>query len=258
VLRAATADRHHLTTVRSAARFGVVLQRRPFDLAFVDPHHAGLASVVAPVLARYPLLPVVMYTRLSPETPREALRLAVRHLVLAGVDDTPAALVHLIDALTASPIAEGMLAAMAPGLSRLSPAVRLAVERLVRGGDPVTTVDAFRRLTGQSRTSLHRALARAGLPSPRTLVRAARIVRALTYVAGGPARVAAVARRLGYNAPRRFSTDFSAVTGYTPSRMPRTMPAAALVARVMTVVEDGTATARAMGRVGIEPTSVRL
>jgi hypothetical protein len=55
---------------------------------------------------------------------------------------------------------------------------------------------------------------------------------------------------LGYTAPRRFSTDFSAVTGYAPSRMPRTIPAAALVLRVMTVVE--------MGRVGIEPTSVRL
>jgi AraC-like DNA-binding protein len=236
-LRTATADRYRLTAVRSAVQFEALLAWRPFDLAFVDPCGSGQpgAAVLAPMLARYPRLPVVLYTRLSADTPRHALQLAVPHLVLAGVDDAPGALVRLIDALTADPIAERLLPALEPGLARLAPPFREAVIRLV----------TLRVVRGCSRQSLHRALRRAGLPPPGVLIRAVRVMRALRYVGSGHARVASVARWLGYQEPRRFSEHFSAMTGYAPSRVPREMSTATLVARVM-------------GRVGIEPTSVRL
>jgi AraC-like DNA-binding protein len=228
---------HAIHDVASVADLEVVIRTRPIDVVVVDPQALGHTNIptLGTLLAKYPALPVIAYVSVSAEGMRGSLALAafgVRHVVLRGYDDQPAAFRATVDRARADTVSASLLERLAPARAKLPGPLDAAITILFRAPHTVRGSAALARLAAMPPRTCSRALQRAGLSSALLFVRAARVIRAYHYLRGGSDRVADVAARLGYGTPDALARDTRDVTGCQPSALVRTVGVDALVAAV--------------------------
>ena len=228
---------HAIHDVASVADLELVIRTRPIDVVVVDPQVPGPASLagLGTLLAKYPAVPVIAYVSVSAEGMRGSLALAefgLRHVVLRGYDDQPAAFRATVDRARADTVSASLLERLAAARARLPGPLDAAIWILFRAPHTVRGAAALARLAGMPPRTCSRALERAGLASALLFVRAARVIRAYHYLRGGSDRVADVAARLGYGNADALARDTRDVTRCRPSALVRTIGPNALVTLV--------------------------
>jgi AraC-like DNA-binding protein len=228
---------HAIHDVASVADLEVVIRTRPIDVVVVDPQAVRQMNIAAlgTLFAKYPALPVIGYVSVTAEGIRGSLALAafgVRHVVLRGYDDQPAAFRATVDQARADMVSASLLERLAPARAKLPGPLDAAITILFRAPHTVRGSAALARLAAMPARTCSRALQRAGLSSALLFVRAARVIRAYHYLRGGSDRVADIAARLGYGTPDALARDTRDVTGCRPSALVRTVGPDALVALV--------------------------
>jgi AraC-like DNA-binding protein len=228
---------HAIHDVASVADLEIVIRTRPIDVVVVDPQVPGRANLAAlgTLFAKYPAVPVIAYASVSAEAMHGVLTLAVfgvRHVVLRGYDDQPAAFRATVDRARADTVSASLLERIAAARARLPGPLDAAITILFRAPHTVRGAAALARLAGMPPRTCSRALQRAGLASALLFVRAARVIRAYHYLRGGSDRVADVAARLGYGTPDALARDTRDVTKCRPSALVRTVGPDALVTLV--------------------------
>lgn len=223
-LRIVLGHEHVLTSCEDWSALHETVRNRPVDVAVIDPRATGVVETieVQALLGRYPTVPVVIYTTLTPETLMATVELAkhgVQHVVLRGFDDEPRRFRDLLERLPAYRLADTVLDGLAGQLGQGPPLLRRAVSRLFDTPHAFRDVSDLALAAGMTRRNLDRWLERLGLASARTLLLGARLTRALYYMRDPGFLLDDVTRKLGYASPRLFARQVRAVTGMTPSAL---------------------------------------
>jgi AraC-like DNA-binding protein len=221
-LRVVAGREYTLTAVESWDALAAAVRSHPSDVVVVDPRDGGGMRIDAlgSLLARYPSLPVVVYTMLSPEAMRASVELAkfgVHHVVLRGYDDEPRRFRTLLERLPAYALSEQVLAGLAVRLECAPPALLRAVERLFRSPHAFHDVQDLAVAAGMTRRSLDRWLDRTGIAPAKMLVIGARLLRAYHYMRDPGYLLEDVAAKLGYPTARLFARQMRLATGLMPS-----------------------------------------
>ena len=233
-LRIVLARDHVLSVAEDWAGVAALLGRRSVDALVVDPR--GDDGPALPALRllreRHPMVPVVVYTTLTPATLRSVVELArrgVEHVVLHRFDDEPRRFAALLEQLPGYALGNELLAAMAAPLARLPGPTARAVERLVRMPHLFAGVDDLAAAAGVSARQLYRQLESAGIDSPRWLVQGARVLRAFSYLQDRSCSLGEAARRLGYSQSRVLARQLVEVAGQPAGMARRTLAPTAMV-----------------------------
>jgi AraC-like DNA-binding protein len=221
-LRIVAGREYTLTAVDDWASLAAAVRSRPTDVVVADPRDGAGAGVeeLGSLLARYPSLPVVVYTMLSPEAMRASVELAkygVHHVVLRGYDDEPRRFRMLLERLPAYALSEQVLASVAARLDGAPPSLLRAVERMFRSPHAFHDVHDLAVAAGMTRRSLDRWLDRTGIAPAKMLVIGARLLRAYHYMRDPGYLLEDVATKLGYPTARLFARQMRLATGLMPS-----------------------------------------
>ena len=221
-LRVVLSRGHSLTAVPSWDSLDDVVRHRVVDAAVIDVQgdENGTMPGIRAFLTRHPAMPLVVYTTLSPTTLRGIVELArhgVQHVVLHRFDDDPRRFLELLERLPGYAMGDELLELLARPLSRVTPEVSQAVERLFRTPTRFTDTPDLAAAAGTTVRTLYRQLDAAGFASPRMLVRAARLLRAYSYLQEPGFQFKDVALKLGYPDPRTLSRQLQATVGLRPS-----------------------------------------
>jgi AraC-like DNA-binding protein len=216
------AGEHELIAIGGWHELIPAVRSRPVDVAIVDPLVDGVIRVgeVQSLLLRYRTLPVVVYTVLTPETLKATVELAnwgVQHVVLRGFDDEPRRFRSLLDRLPAYAMADTILAKLSEPLAEAPGSLAAAVRRLFQAPHSFRHVCDLAEAAGMTRRNLDRWLDRIGLAPARTLLVAARLVRAYHYTRDPGYLLGDVATKLGYSEARIFAHHVREATGLLPS-----------------------------------------
>ena len=186
-LRIVAGREHSLTAVDDWSALEAAVRSHPTDVVVVDPRDGGTPCIdeFGALLVKYPSLPVVVYTSLSPESMRASVELAkygIQHVVLRGYDDEPRRFRTLLDRLPAYVLSEQVLASLSARLDGAPQPLRRAVERLFRSPHGFHDVRDLALAAGMTRRSLDRWLDRTGIAPGKMLVVGARMLRAYHYM----------------------------------------------------------------------------
>lgn len=220
-------DSHSLGPATDSAELHSLLRSGEVDLLIVDPSmRDGLLSEgIEEVIARYPALPVIVYTILAPSAMRQVVRLGwlgVQHVVLNRFDDEPRRFLELIERVPAQSLADLMLHELEESLRALPIVVSRAIEQLFRSPSRVKGTPELATMAGMIPRTLYRQLAPVGL-QPRQLIMCARLMRAYVLLRGPEPRLKDIAQRLGYSDPSGMSEQLKEWTGFTPKEIRRTL-----------------------------------
>lgn len=223
-LRIALEGKHALTVVDGWTELTEIVRSRPIDAVILDPRIDGAieTDAVRQLMARYPTLPVVVYTLLTPELLRATVDLAhlgIRHLVLRGFDDEPRRVRELFERLPAQQLSDIVLQGLAPQLDAAPPMLKRAITKLFDAPHTFRNVDDLATAAGMTRRNLDRKLDRLGLASARMLILGARLTRAMHYMRDPGYLLDDITKKLGYASARLFARQVRAATGLTPSML---------------------------------------
>ena len=228
-LRRTLGDHNVLTATSGWGELAAVVRQRPVDVVVIDPRADG-ATELAPLHAlmeQHPMLPVVVYTTLAPETMRTTVELAkrgVRHVVLRGFDDEPRRFRELLERLPAHRLGEQALASIATELAAGMPLLQQALTRMYESPHLIQGVESLAHASGMTRRNLDRWLVKRGLASARVLIFTARLAQAYHYLGEPGYLLEDVTKKLGYTSPRLFSRQVRATMGVAPSALREQMP----------------------------------
>lgn len=227
-LRIVLGDAHSLDAATDLAELEAVLRSEAADLMIIDPsvRDGQLSDAIEEVIARYPQLPVVVYTTLQPTAMRLVVRLArlgVQYVVLNRFDDEPRRFLDLIERVPAYPMAELMLQELAAPLRALPVVVTRAIEQLFRSPARVKNSQELAKLAGMAPRSLYRHMMPAGL-QPRHLIVCARLLRAYTLLRAPGSRLKEITAKLGYSDPDTLSKLMHEWTSRAPKDIRRDVP----------------------------------
>ena len=240
---------HSIHAVDGIAALERAIRGRAVDAVIIDPLSPGLTDVtaLAPVLARHPAVPVVIYASLSAEAVRRTLTLAgigFRNVVLRGYEDQPAAFRAAIESARANSLTEQVIDRLEPSLARLPPALATAIRLAFRAPHRARNAIGLARLARMPERTCSGALARAGLASARSIVCAAHVLRAYHDLRGGDDRVSDVAARLGYRNPSALVHSTLRLTRRRPTDLARNVGPELLVTEIVDWITRRAAPAR--------------
>ena len=240
-LRVVIAREHTLIPVDGWGELAEMVRTWPVDVAVVDPRADGTVEIteLQALLARYPSLPVVLYTSLTPESLRATVELAkqgIRHVVLRGFDDEPRRFRDLLERQPAYALSESVLNRLTVPLGTVPASLVRALTRLFQAPHAFRGVADLADAAGMTRRSLDRWLDRAGLAPARTILLVARLARAYFYMRDPGYLVEDVTKKLGYASHRLFARQVRAATGLTPSELRHTVEPDQLVMRLATLL----------------------
>lgn len=220
------------------------VRRLPVDVLVVDPTLGDKSGALMELLARFPTLPVIAYTRLAPAAMRAVAELSRRappQVVLHRYDDEPRRFRELLERQSARVLTETMLDLLEPALAQLPPRLAAAVERLFRHPHAFFTAHDLARASGQTVRTVYRQCEAAGLASPRLLVVGARLLRAYQYLREPVHSIEEIAAKLGYSAPRMFTRHARMALGATPRELRRGLGPNEVLERLERVLLAGSA-----------------
>lgn len=225
---------HSLTAVWSWAELQATVKHLVTDIVVADPMAAGTVEVESLETLRreFPSLPVVVYTSLAPASIKAIVRLArsgVEHVVLSRFDDEPRKFLELIEGIPAFALGDRMLRELAGPLSCLPVVVVRAIDQLFRSPSRFKSSQDLAEAAGMNLRTLYRNLEPAGIYSARSLVVAARLLRAYAYLQDPGRSIKDVAAKAGYHSPWQLSQQMRELTGYTTEQVRREVDSDALV-----------------------------
>ena len=209
----------HRDSVRDALR---VVRERAVDAVLVS---VGRCAEDAPALLeqftrRFPAIPTVaLVTRRAPGNSEALLRLGATG-VRQVIDATDASGWRRLREILGGPPSERAQAILGPVLEELgtvSVGARRFWEELVRSAPERTTVRQLADQLGVRPSTIVSRFVRAGLPSPKDHLVAARLCHAARLFDEGDLSVSDVAYRLQYASPQSFGRHLRIVLGITPS-----------------------------------------
>lgn len=221
-LRRVLGDAHTVTAFGDWSDLVDAVRRAPVEVVIVDPRDGGSGAPeqLFAMMERFPTIPVVAYTALSPDALRMTVELArrgVRYVVLRGFDDEPRRFRELIESLPAKKLGRVALAAIGAELERATPLLQRAFARLYESPHLFHGVDSLAKQAGMTRRTLDRWLVKEGLASARMLLLTARLAQAYHYLGDDGFSLEDVTKKLGYTSPRVFSRQVRATMGLYPS-----------------------------------------
>ena len=188
------------------------------DIAVLDPllDQSLDEPQLVQTVRRHACVRWLLYTQLRPETARLLLALGgagVRSAVFAGVDDSThhlsAALGELVRASITHRAQERLVALLAPLPRRL----RAAVEQCIHDDDARADVSVIATRACMTRRTVERHFMRAGLPTPKIILRAARVLTAYRLLYDGTRTCDGVAKTLGYGKVSTLRADLKRTFG---------------------------------------------
>jgi AraC-like DNA-binding protein len=213
------------------------------DVAVVDPavggNHSASLGHLATIRRAHPSLEILLYVASEPSMLRlvgQLGRIGLTDVIVAGVDDDPAALRARLTGSPRGAVAEAVLATV---MTRLlgSPLLAPAVQRLFQRPRRYRAVGDLAADAGVSLSTLHRQLRNARVRSPRRLIVAARlaIARDLMDRSGQPMH--AVADQAGFSDRDALTVAMREVIGMTPTQARRLLQREPFAARLVASLE---------------------
>lgn len=216
----------HRESVRDAIR---VVRERPVDAVLVSVRRcAGEAPALLEQFARaFPAIPTVALLSSHDAGASEALLRLGANGVRRVVDTTdPAGWRRLRDVLTV-PTADRGRALLTPILTTIGPLPAGSLrfwDELCQAAPETTTVRQLARRLQITPSTFVSRFARAGLPSPKDHLVAARLCHAAKLFDEGDLTIGDVAYRLDYASPQSFGRHLRVVLGITPSEFRSRFP----------------------------------
>lgn len=225
---------HSLSAAGNWAELQAIVQRDPPDVLVADPAAGGAVEIdtLEHLRRQFPSLPVVVYTLLSPAGMKAIVRLArsgVEHVVLSRFDDEPRRFRELLESIPAYALGDRMLQELAASLAKLPVTVVRAIDQLFRSPERFKNAQDLADAAGMNLRTLYRNLEPAELYSARTLVVAARLLRAYAYLQDPGRSIKDVAAKAGYHSPWQLSQQMRELTGRTTEQVRHEVTGQALV-----------------------------
>jgi AraC-like DNA-binding protein len=247
-LRSLVAREHPLVAAEGWGSFDLLVRRTAADVAVVDPAADGTARVaeIVELIRRHPSLPVVVYTTLTAQALRAIVEMAkqgVHQVVLYRFDDEPARFRELLEQQPGLALSAALLERLSVPLSALPTALTRAMERMFQRPGQFNIADDLATAAGMPRRTLYRTLEGAGLASPSTMVRGARLLRAYSYLRDAGHSAEDVAAKLGYSSRQIFARHVREFFGVRPTQLRREVQEGECVRRLAAVLYTGAAAA---------------
>lgn len=222
-LRAAGDDFTILPVEHWADAFDAV-RLRPVDMAVVDPRLNGgpRTHEIERLRLLFPSLPLLLYTTLEPSTAGVLLdlgRSGVRRALFHRFDDSPAALRTAIVAELERSASQQVMDSMTGVLAELPEQLRAGLQALLDVHAGARTVSELATQSKLERRTVERWFLRSGLPSPKIVLLALRLLYAQRLLLDPGHTVEDVAVKLGYGKTRTFQAHCREVFGLTAGEL---------------------------------------
>jgi AraC-like DNA-binding protein len=214
------------------------IRGRPVEIAVVDPLLSGAASgqEIERLRVLFPSLPLILYTSMTPQLATVLLSLGqcgIRHIVLTRVDDHPERLRDLVAAEAMHASSHRLLDQLTAALAPLPGELRWVLEDALRVPGEVQTITQVAARARVDRGTCARWFARAGLPSPRHILAAARVLYAHRLLQDPGFTIEDVAKRLGYAQAKTLQQHARTYLGLTAGEMRLSLTGDEATARIV-------------------------
>jgi AraC-like DNA-binding protein len=237
-LRGAVAPRFAIAHAISWDDALETIRERPVEIAVVDPALGGIASgqEIERLHVLFPSLRLILYTMMTPQLAPVLLTLGpcgIRQVVLRGVDDHPERLRKLIEEEAMHAASNRLVEQLTPALTPLPRELRWVLEDAVRSAGAVQTIQQIAARARVDRGTCARWFTRAGLPSPRHILAAARVLYAHRLLKDPGFTIEDVAKRLGYAQAKTLQQHARSYLGLTAGEMRLSLTADEATARIV-------------------------
>jgi AraC-like DNA-binding protein len=235
VLAAVSEGQLHRLRRAAPARFSIghaatwdealtMIRTRPVELAVMDPLLEGVPSTkeIERLRILFPSLPLILYTSLTPQTAAVLLALGERgihHVVFVRFDDHPGRLRDVLMQEAARASSQQLMDQLAWALAPLPSELRWVLEKALRAPADALTVQQVAARARVDRRTFERWFTRVGLPSPRHVLAAARVLYAHRLLQDPGFTIEDVAQRLGYAQAKTLQLHARTYLGLTAGEM---------------------------------------
>jgi len=201
-----------------------LIREKPVTALILDPAADGVMNVeaVMRLLKQYPSLPIVAYVTLNPSSFGAVLQLSragLQSVVLQRFEDSPQRFRETVERARGNPLKQKMLEALRPQLVLLPRKLVSTVEEMFEWPHRYSSGQDIALRAETSSVGAYRAFSTAGLGSPKRMLRAAKLLKAVGYLQDRGYSVRDVAKKVGYRNARIFAEHTLDVFGLTPSRV---------------------------------------
>ena len=214
------------------------IRGRPVEIAVVDPMLGGArGQEVERLRVLFPSLPLILYTPvMTPELAPVLLAMGkcgITQVVLSPTEDHPKRLRDLLSEEAMQSASHRLLDQLAPALAPLPPELRWVLSESMRTPGAVQTIQQVAAQARVDRGTCARWFARAGLPSPRDILAAARVLYAHRLLKDPGFTIEDVAKRLGYAQAKTLQQHARKYLGLTAGEMRLSLTADEATARIV-------------------------
>ena len=200
------------------------IRGRPVEIAVVDPMLGGARGhEVERLRVLFPSLPLILYTPvMTPELAPVLLAMGkcgINQVVLSRTEDHPEHLRDLLSAEAMHAASHRLLGQLTAALAPLPRELRWVLEDALRVPGEVQTITQVAARARVDRGTCARWFARAGLPSPRHILAAARVLYAHRLLRDPGFTIEDVAKRLGYAQAKTLQQHARTYLGLTAGEM---------------------------------------
>jgi AraC-like DNA-binding protein len=201
-----------------------IIRQKPLTALILDPAADGVMNVEAVVtlLKRYPSLPVIAYVVLNEASfgaIAQLSRQGLENVVLQRFEDSPQRFRETVERARGNPLKRKVLAALRARLSSFPIKLISTVNEMFEMPHRYSSAQDVALRAEMSSIRLYRCFSAAGLGSPKRMLRAAKLLRAVSYLSDHGYSVSDVAKKVGYRNARLFGQHTIEVFGLTPSRV---------------------------------------
>jgi AraC-like DNA-binding protein len=179
-------------------------------------------EAVESLLKRYPSLPVVAYVFLTPASFAAISHLSrggLQNVILQRFEDSPRRFRETVERARGNPLKRKLLDGLRPQVSQLPLKLAATVDDMLEYPHRYRNAQDVAKHAGISTLQLYRSFSIAGLGSPRLLLRASKLLKAIAFFGDRGYSVPELARKIGYRNARTFVQHTAEVFGMTPARM---------------------------------------
>src|SRR5881296_669765 len=200
------------------------IRGRPVEIAVVDPMLGGArGQEVERLLVLFPSLPLILYTPVMTAELAPVLlamgKCGISQVVLSPTEDHPDRLRGLLSEEAMQSASQRLLDQLTEALAPLPPELRWVLEDAMRSPGAVQTIQQVAARARVDRGTCARWFARAGLPSPRDILAAARVLYAHRLLQDPGFTIEDIAKRLGYAQAKTLQLHARAYLGLTAGEM---------------------------------------
>lgn len=200
------------------------IRTRPIDLGIFDPLMQGEPGIaeVEQVRLRFPSLPIILYTTLSPAAAAVLLRLGrvgIRRVIFARFEDTPGNLRRTLSKELEHAALQQVMRSLDTVLRGLPERLRRALEVSLHAPGDRTNLASLAEQAGLSRHECQEWFTRAHLPVPRVVLALMRLLYAHRLLLDPGHTIEDVAEKLGYAKARTLQTQLRMVFGMTAGEL---------------------------------------